>query len=231
MAAIREQVAAQFQQLQQMMGPHLQYLPQLPQFPQFSQLPNFPQMPNMPPLPEYQVLQRLATMIGASKPETGEDGPSNKGQGSAWQYPLLFSAKAATPPPAYDEIFPQQQQQQGGDLDTKRSAAAQAAADAVADAKCAALFDQPDSSASANTQTTTALASETCTAEDKSDDSEGQEIPTLLKIGRKDAITREQQVTLRRAHAQKMKKLSWDRNLFVIWVRYHNHPVLGTRET
>ncbi|KAK3304558.1 uncharacterized protein B0T15DRAFT_495011 [Chaetomium strumarium] len=212
MAAIREQVAAQFQQLQQMMGPHLQYLPQLP---------NFPQMPNMPPLPEYQVLQRLATMIGAAKPETGEDGPSNKGQASMWQYPLPFSAKAATPPPAYDEIFPQQQQQQQqqhGDLDTKRSAAAQAAADAVADAKCAVLFDQPVGSTSENTQTTHAVGSETCTAEDKSDDSEGQEIPALLQIGRKDAITREQQATLRRAHAQKMKKLSGDRNLFFIWI-------------
>ncbi|KAK4240300.1 hypothetical protein C8A03DRAFT_13352 [Achaetomium macrosporum] len=216
MAAIKEQVAAQFQQLQQMMGPHLQYLPQLPQFPQFSQLPNFPQMPNMPPLPEYQVLQRLATMIGAAKPGTGEDEPSNKEQGSAWHYPSPFSTKAATPPPAYDEIFPQQQQ--GDDLDTKKTSAAQAAVDAVADAKCAALFDQPESPASANSQTTVAVGSETNTAEDKSEDSEGQEIPALLQIGRKDAITHEQQATLRRAHAQKMKKLSWDRNLFFIWI-------------
>jgi hypothetical protein len=54
--------------------------------------------------------------------------------------------------------------------------------------------------------------------EDRDEDSEGQEIPALLQIGRKDAITREQQATLRRAHAQNLKKLSWDRNLFFIWV-------------
>ncbi|SPQ27338.1 d3e38138-6a7e-4439-8f77-74354d859fd1 [Thermothielavioides terrestris] len=228
MAAIKEQVAAQFQQLQQMMEPHLQYLPQLPQlpqfrqFPQFSQLPNFPQMPNMPPLPEYQnaVLQRLAAMIGAARSGAADDGSSTKEQESAWQYPSPFSTKSSTPPPAYDELFPQQGEQ--GDLAAKEASAAQAAADAVADAKCAALFDQPSSSSAAATaRRTTALASETSDAAaetDKAEDSEGQEIPALLQIGRKDAITREQQATLRRAHAHNLKKLTWDRNLFFIWI-------------
>lgn len=223
MAAIKEQVAAQFQQLQQRMGPHLQYLPQLPQlphlpqFPQFAQLPNFAQIPNMPPLPEYHnlVLQRLATMIGGARPGAGEEEPSARAAESAWQYLSPFSNKAATPPPAYDEIFPER----GGDLDTKRASAANAAADAVADAKCAALFDQPQTSTSTGATTTVAaVESTTGPAEDKAEDSEDQEIPALLQIGRKDAITQEQQATLRRAHAQNLKKLSWDRNLFFIWV-------------
>lgn len=227
MAAIKEQVATQFQQLHQRMGPHLQYLPQLPQFPQlpqlpqlpqFSQLPNFPQMPNMPPLPENAVLQRLATMIGGARPGAGEEEPLNRGLESAWQYLSPFTAKAATPPPAYDELFPQQ-----GNLDTKRSSATQAAADAVADAKCAALFDQAQTSASASTGA--AVESPVADTEDKDEDSEGQEIPALLQIGRKDAITREQQATLRRAHAQNLKKLSWDRNLFFIWVCSMSAPL------
>ncbi|KAK4156661.1 hypothetical protein C8A00DRAFT_40876 [Chaetomidium leptoderma] len=214
MAAIREQVASQFQQLHQRMEPHLQYLPQLPQFPQFSQLPTFPQMPNMPPLPEYQnaVLQRLATMIGGARPVPGDDEPSKRAPESAWQYLSPFSTKTATPPPAYDELFPHQ-----GGLDTKRSSAAQAAADAVADAKCAALFDQAQTSASASAGATT-VENVGTSLEDKGEESEGQEIPALLQIGRKDAITREQQATLRRAHAQNLKKLSWDRNLFFIWI-------------
>jgi hypothetical protein len=205
MTAIKEQVAAQFQQLQQMMVPGRQYLaqfpqfPQLPQLPQFSQFPYFSQMPNMPPLPEYQaaVLQRIAAMIGGARPGPGEDEPSAKDQESRWRYPLSTAATSApTPPPAYDELFPHQ-----GDLNTKQASAAQAAVEAEADAKCATLYDQ---ATSANIESVV--------------EEEEEELPALLQIGRKSAITREQQVTLRRAHAENLKKLSWDRNLFFIWV-------------
>ncbi|KAK4135581.1 hypothetical protein BT67DRAFT_376651 [Trichocladium antarcticum] len=218
MTAIKEQVAAQFQQLQQMMVPGRQYLPQFPQFPQLPQLPQFsqfpyfsqmPQMPNMPPLPEYQaaVLQRIATMIGGARPGSGEDEPSAKDPESRWRYPLSSATTAvATPPPAYDELFPHQ-----GDLDTKQSSAAQAAVEAEADAKCATLYDRA--------QTSSAKAANVGSVVDEAhEESEGQAIPALLQIGRKSAITREQQVTLRRAHAQNLKKLSWDRNLFFIWI-------------
>ena len=61
--------------------------------------------------------------------------------------------------------------------------------------------------------------------EDKGEESEGQEIPALLQIGRKDAITQEQKATLRRAYAQNLKRLSWDRNLFFIWVCIANQPI------
>jgi hypothetical protein len=73
--------------------------------------------------------------------------------------------------------------------------------EAEADAKCATLYDQ---ATSANIESVV--------------EEEEEELPALLQIGRKSAITREQQVTLRRAHAENLKKLSWDRNLFFIWV-------------
>lgn len=213
MLAFKEQVTAQLQQLQQMLvTPRLQYLPQfpqlpqLPQFPQFPQFPHFPQMPNMPPLPDYQaaVLQRLAAMvpnIGGARPESANGQPPAKDQENRWWYPSPSSI--IPPPPAYSDLFPQEA------LDTKQASAAGAAADAEADAKCAALYDQPESSS----------ASAERPGDVVSDEDSVQDIPALLQIGRKDAITREQQATLRRAHAANMKKQPWDRNLFLVWVR------------
>lgn len=210
MLAFKEQVTAQLQQLQQMlMTPPLQYLPQfpqLPQLPQFPQFPQFPQMPNMPPLPDYQaaVLQRLAAMvpnIGGARPESADGQPSAKDHENRWWYPS--PSLVVPPPPAYDELFPQ------GGLDTKQASAAVAAAEAEADAKCTALYDQAESSTTKAGRSGGEVSEEEPTA---------QELPTLLQIGRKDAITREQQATLRRAHAANLKKHSWDRNLFFVWV-------------
>ncbi|EGS23170.1 suppressor protein spt23-like protein [Thermochaetoides thermophila DSM 1495] len=214
MNLIKEQVAVHFQQLQQMMVPGLQYLPQFPQLPQFSQFSYLPQMPNMPPLPEYQaaVLQRLAAMIGAARPGPDQPGePTTKSREASWG--SSADADVQTPPPAYDELFPDQAGNSA--LDTKRASVAQAAADAVADAKCAAMFDQPVTSA---TTSTTTAADQRAEEDDDADDSASQELPVLLHVGRKSAITREQQVTLRRAHARNRKKLAWDRNLFLIWI-------------
>ena len=42
-----------------------------------------------------------------------------------------------------------------------------------------------------------------------------------VRIGQKHTITREQQDQLLRAHAEKVKRISRDRNLFFIWVCYH----------
>lgn len=227
MAAIKEQVAAQFQQLQQMMVPGLQYLPQ---FPQLSQFPYLPQIPNMPPLPDYQtaVLQRIATMIGGARPEAdGEQPPTKVGEGR-WQYPSSLPTDAAqvVPPPAYDELFPQRGG--SGDLETKQASAAQAAAEAEADAKCATLYDQPATSSAAaqsrGGRTATGVEEDGAREEDAGP----KELPALLQIGRKSAITREQQATLRRAHAENLRRQSWDRNLFFIWVcdpLFHSLPL------
>ncbi|KAM5379976.1 hypothetical protein ACJA88_005404 [Fusarium oxysporum] len=113
------------------------------------------------------------------------------------------SSKAAAPaPPAYEEIFPQES------LDQKHESAARAAVEAEADQKCAALFDQTTS-----TETESAEITEvTEVAEIKTEE------PGVLKIGRKNAITKEQQEQFRRAHEVKMKRISSDHNLFFIWI-------------
>jgi hypothetical protein len=48
--------------------------------------------------------------------------------------------------------------------------------------------------------------------------------PGVLKIGRKNAITKEQQDIFLKAHEAKFKRLSRDRNLFFIWVRFPPIP-------
>ncbi|EMR68798.1 putative ankyrin repeat protein [Eutypa lata UCREL1] len=100
----------------------------------------------------------------------------------------FFGSKDA-PPPAYEEIYPQK------DLDTKQASAAQAAAEFEADNKCAALFDQ-----------------------EVAETSKTNEVPELLHVGRKKAITREQQENLQRAHAASLKTGSSDKMLWFFWV-------------
>jgi hypothetical protein len=195
--AIKDQFAAQIQQIQQAMALHLQNLPQFPYL---------PQMPNMPPLAEYQayltsaaVFQRLNSMVPniGGTPRIGSDGPvappSKELNGRWWDISSLMPSSA--PPPAYEEIFPQT------DFDKKQASAAQAAAEAEADHKCASLYDQP----AVTTSTSDRF----------------QKLPALLQIGRKNAITKEQQENLRRAHAAKLKRISRDKNLFIFWVCFH----------
>ncbi|TVY21090.1 Protein MGA2 [Lachnellula arida] len=136
---------------------------------------NLPHLPQMPNLPDYQAYLPNA--------------PNYK-----WWELLTGTVPAA--PPAYEEIFPE------GDADTKRASASQAAADAVADNKCAELFDQAESS---QAESSTSV----------------QKKPVQLstvRIGQRHTITREQQDQLRMAHAEKVKRLSRDRNLFFVWI-------------
>lgn len=200
--AFKDQFAAQFQQIQQAMALQLQNLPQFPYL---------PQMPTMSPLADYQaslnsaaVLQRLASMvpnISGSRPGSADNQPSSaKELDGRWWDMSSFMATPA-PPPAYDEIYPQ------GDLDKKQASAAQAAAEAEADHKCATLYDQPSAPVQVTESSRTQQRPQQL-----------RKLPTLLQIGRKNAITKEQQENLRRARAEKMKRLGRDRNLFFIWV-------------
>jgi len=151
-------------------------------------LPNLPQMPNfpmMPTLPDYQAylpVRRISNLVG-NRAENAKE------QDYRWWD--LFSGSVPAAPPAYEDIFPQD------DVDSKQASAAQAAADIVADNKCAELFDQAESSSTARKR------------------------PVMLDtvhIGQKHIITREQQDRLRLAHAEKVKRLRSDRNLFFIWI-------------
>ncbi|KAF4633255.1 hypothetical protein G7Y89_g4860 [Cudoniella acicularis] len=178
MTAFRDQLSAQIQHLQQTM--HLN-LPNLPQMPRFDMMPN---------LPDYQaylgnapMVRRISNFVGNNRPDAAKE------QDYKWWD--LFSGTVPSAPPAYEDIFP------GGDVDTKRESATRAAADAVADNKCAEIFDQAESSTSTKKKSV---------------------VLDTVRIGHQHTITREQQDQLRLAHAEKVKRLSRDRNLFFIWI-------------
>ncbi|RDL38238.1 Uncharacterized protein BP5553_02578 [Venustampulla echinocandica] len=179
MAAFRDQFTAHIQHLHQTM--HLN-------------LPNLPQMPNLPdyqaylnPLHPAPMVRRISNLVGNNRQE------GSKEQDYKWWD--LFSGMVPAAPPAYEDIFPQD-----GEA-TKRESATRAAADAVADNKCAEIFDQTESQAESSTS-----------AAKKS------VVLDTVRIGNQHTITREQQDLLRLAHAEKVKRLSRDRNLFFIWI-------------
>ncbi|KAK7948309.1 uncharacterized protein PG986_009195 [Apiospora aurea] len=162
-----------------------------------------PQMPQLPGRNDYHnilnnahFMQRFASLvpnIGGSRPgSAGDHGPRDSDK-QWWEITSLFGAKDS-PPPAYEELFPHNQQS----VDTKQASAAAAAAEYEADAKCAALYDQ--------TEESTAESSKT------------RQVPHLLQIGRKNAITKEQQEDLQRAHAERLKTGSSDKMLWFVWL-------------
>jgi len=212
-SVFKEHFTTQLQQFQQAMALQLQNLPQ------FSR----PQMPHMPPLADYQaflnsaaVFQRLTAMvpnIGVPRPGSANAPPGGRDvDGKWWDISSLMPSSA--PPPAYEEIFPQ------GDLDKKQASAAQAAAEAEADHKCATLYDQPSSSVPPPEKISTSAQTveQTTITSASHPEYRHHKLPELLQLGRKNYITDEQRENLRRAHAEKLKRLSRDRNLFFIWV-------------
>ncbi|KAK8094459.1 hypothetical protein PG997_001144 [Apiospora hydei] len=162
-----------------------------------------PQMPQLPGRNDYHnmlnnahFMQRFASLvpnIGGSRPGSAGDHGPRDGDKQWWEITSLFGAKDS-PPPAYEELFPHNQQS----VDTKQASAAAAAAEYEADAKCAALYDQ--------TEESTAESSKT------------RQVPHLLQIGRKNAITKEQQEDLQRAHAERLKTGSSDKMLWFVWL-------------
>jgi hypothetical protein len=192
MAAIREQVATQLQQFQHTMAMHLQNLPQF-------QMPNMPQMPNLPPmpvLPDYHaylhsapVMQRISSLVPNIRGQRPESVGDHSSNHSDNKWGVFPFFGNKDAPPAYEDIFPQEE------FDIKQASAVRATAEFEADAKCAAQFD----SNSAET-------------------SQPQDVPPLLQIGRKHLITKEQQETLQRAHAQRLKAGSSDKMLWFVWV-------------
>ncbi|KAF4444656.1 hypothetical protein F53441_11079 [Fusarium austroafricanum] len=164
---------------------------------QFQNLPHFPQMPQMPALPnmpDYQApfMRRVQQLM------PGMAGPRPDGEQPQRWWDLAPKASAPAPP-AYEEIYPQEE------LDRKQASAARAALEAEADEKCVALFDQTTTTEVESTEVTEMTEVRT-------------EEPGVLKIGRKNAITKEQQEQFRRAHEVKMKRISSDHNLFFIWI-------------
>ncbi|KAK0674453.1 hypothetical protein QBC41DRAFT_297542 [Cercophora samala] len=192
MTAFRDHMTTQFQQLQQSM--------------QLNILQNLP-MPYIPQIPDYQaaVTQRLVTLMPSlSFPGTDSNVEDFSSLKEFW-HALSSLATSAQPtptlaPPAYDEIFQQDAH------DRKESSAAQAAAEAEADVKCAALYDE----AGPSTREVRAVE----VVEQLSD----EEDTALIEIGPKNAITEAQQERIRRARAERLKKLSSDKKLYTVWI-------------
>lgn len=182
MIAFRDQLSAQFQTQFQLIQRNMHI-----NFPNMPQMPRLDMMPNLPDYQAYfpttPMVRRISNLVGNNRAE------GSKEQDYRWWD--LFSGTVPAAPPAYEEIFPE------GDVDTKRASATQAAADTVADNKCAELFDQAESSTAAAKRKPVVLGT--------------------VRIGQK-PITREELDQVRLAYAEKVKRLSRDRNLFFIWV-------------
>ncbi|QUC17036.1 uncharacterized protein UV8b_01277 [Ustilaginoidea virens] len=180
-AALKDQVQQQLHQFQQSMTLHLQ---------NFAHFPQMPALPGMAMLPDYQAyLQRVQQLMpGMSGPRPGSGGASGENQDIS----SYKNNGGAAPPPAYEDIFPEK------DLDRKEESAVRAVAEAEADMKCAALYDE--------------ATSKTMSQEVKED------APEVLKIGGKSAMTQEQMQQFLRAREIKLKSLGSDWNLFFIWI-------------
>lgn len=220
-AALKNQVQEQLQQFQQL-AQQLQNLAHLPQIPQMPQMPQMPTFSGMQVLPDYQaylqqapfvrrVQQLMPGMSGNradNQADSQADSSSPKVDGRWWDLSSYMNTVAAAPP-AYEDIYP------GEDMDKKIQSAARAAADAEADLKCSTRYDQQQ-------QTSVVAAKASSAAESSSSTTTTTtKIPAVLEIGRKHAITKEQQENFLRARELKLKRISSDRNLFFIWVSQH----------
>lgn len=170
-------------------------------------------------IPQPAFMRKVQEMMSAApgnRPDNASD-DGTKADARWWDFSSYMNG--VTAPPAYNDIYPVKEK----DMDTQAVlSVARAAADAEADLKRSVQHDEQESSvASAKVQydeqesldiTTKALACE------GSSSTTTTQPPAILEIGRKHAITKEQQENFLRAREQKLKKISNDRNLFFIWV-------------
>ncbi|KAL7926544.1 hypothetical protein ACQKWADRAFT_142860 [Trichoderma austrokoningii] len=215
-AALKNQVQEQLQQFQQQLSQQLQNFTHLPQIPQMPQMPTF--AAGMQALPDYQAylqqapfirrVQQLMPNMTGNRPDSQGDNEA-KVDGRWWDLSSYMNGASAAPP-AYADIYPE------ADRDRKIQSAARAALEAEADLKYSSLYDQQQQQ-----QSLVAVAKEAVTTTETSVAAaagRSTEIPKILEIGRKHAITKEQQENFLRAREQKLKKISNDRNLFFIWI-------------
>ena len=160
-------------------------------------LPQLPHMPQIPQIPQMPALQGMGT----------------NAENQAYLYyaqfmrrltalvPGMSGQRPGTPdsesssPPSYEDLYPSR------DGDRKARSAEEARAMQPTDIKTSPVEET----------ITTEAQGETSTAEPSKE-------PGVLKIGRKNAITKEQQLDILRAHEARLKRLSSDKNLFMIWV-------------
>ncbi|KAH7031959.1 hypothetical protein B0J12DRAFT_583057 [Macrophomina phaseolina] len=157
------------------------------------QLPALPPLPNLPGYQAHPMMRRISSLVPhRSPPRT----PSSSGDETAtptasndYKWKDLFSTPAA--PPAYEEIYPENADK---DTDIKKMSVAQAAADHLLDQACIEQFDVVEAESSSDAKSS-----------------------LNVELGKK-SLTKEEQEQVRRAHAQKLKRIRSDRNLFFIWI-------------
>ena len=204
MLALRDQLAAQIQHLQQTL--HLA-LPNLP---------HLPQMPQMPALPDYQaylptapMVRRISNFVG-NRPGTAQDSGQQGTKEDVKWWDLFSSASAAAaapPPPAYKDIFPESEDEDQADMNVKRQTATQAAAEAVADWKCGEMFDGA------------------VTAEHRE-----RQVLGKVRLGSGGEVSKEIQERLRREHKERLERRGrGDRRLVFVWVSLLLFPFLFFR--
>lgn len=203
--------AAAFRNFQQAMGLYMQNLTQMPHLPQMPQMPALPGMgahvDNQVPLYYAQFMRRLTGLMPGvlgQRPAT-PDSETERAMGIRGWWDRSFAANDTAPPPSYEDLYPDREDR--GDSKPK------SADEAIA------MQPREVKSATTTAPESTEIAEVAEDVSTKAVDELG-----VLKIGRKNAITKEQQRDILRAHEAKFKRLSSDRNLFMIWACLHFHP-------
>jgi hypothetical protein len=155
-------------------------------------LPNLPALPPMPTLPDYQthpMMRRISSLVPHRAATPRNTGSRADSRDSRW-WDFLSGTPQTSAPPAYEDLFGKQDSAE--DLTLKKSSAIQAAADAALDQHFASLSSQASSSRL-------------------------EQVVGDVKIGR-NSTSKESREQLRMVHAQKVKRIGSDWNLFIIWV-------------
>ena len=118
------------------------------------------QLPTLPPLPDYHdnvMVRRLSSLVpGRHIPRIAPDASGAEDVQPPTQHPrfwdMFSSASPVTsvPPPAYSELFPDKTRTES-DQATKRASVQTAVVDAVADEKCAMMFERSSMAGSSST--------------------------------------------------------------------------------
>ena len=95
-AALRDQLSAQIQQLQQSVH---RTLPTL-------QMPTLPPIPNLPDYQAYPVVRRISSLVPQRIPKSNAINPSSKTTTEAEYHWWELLTGATSPPPAYEDIYP-----------------------------------------------------------------------------------------------------------------------------
>ncbi|PTB63853.1 hypothetical protein BBK36DRAFT_1143560 [Trichoderma citrinoviride] len=165
------------------------------------------------------LMRKVQEMMSASPGKAADNSSDNDSKADSRWWDLSSYMNSAVAPPAYNDIYPAKDAQVE-DLDAKSVlSVARAAAEVEADMKKRRVRDDEQESSFAQ-GVVVYEEHETVTAAKAGESSSSAVIqpPAILEIGRKHAITKEQQENFLRAREQKLKKLSNDRNLFFIWI-------------